>query len=261
MAYYMEENLDMPLSKLLSIIQDRIMNQTTYFGVKALKSPIDYWIYQEIIFETKPDVIIEIGNANGGGTLSLAHLCDLLGKGRVVGLDLSHAAVPEHVKEHPRITLIEGDACHSFEKVKKLISKEESVLVIEDSSHTYDNTLNILRIYSKLVKPGDYLIVEDSICHHGLPVGPKPGPYEAIEKFVDENRSFQIDRDRESFLITWNPKGYLKRIRQEGDNSCIKNSEHLPEIKKITRQSTKEILKLFVPPIVIRIGKRWKFSK
>ena len=85
------------------------------------------------------------------------------------------------------------------------------VLVIEDSSHTYENTLNMLRLYSKFIKLGDYFIVEDSICHHGLSVGPNPGPYEAIETFIRECEGFEIDRDKESFLITWNPKGYLKR--------------------------------------------------
>jgi cephalosporin hydroxylase len=187
------------------------MNQTSYFGVRALKSPMDHWIYQEIIFETRPDVIVEIGNANGGGTLCLAHLCDLLGKGRVIGLDLSHAAVPPQVRQHPRITFIEGDACRSFGRVERMIAKDERVLVIEDSSHTYENTLNVLRTYSVLVKPGNYFIVEDGICHHGLSVGPEPGPYEAIETFVRENPDFAIDRNRESFLITWNPKGYLRR--------------------------------------------------
>jgi len=187
------------------------MTKTTYFGIRTLKSPVDFWIYQEIIFGTKPDVIIEIGNHCGGSTLALAHICDLLDSGRVIGLDISHTYVPEHVKKHPRITFIEGDACQSFGRVRKLISKEENVLVIEDSAHTYDNTLKVLMTYSTFIKPGNYFIVEDSICHHGLSVGPNPGPYEAIETFVNVNSDFEIDRSRESFLITWNPKGYLKR--------------------------------------------------
>lgn len=211
MPSYMEENLDLPLYKALQVIQNRLMNQTTYFGVPARKSPLDYWVYQEIIFNTKPDVIIEIGNKYGGSILALAHICDLLEKGRLIGIDISHEKIPEHVKKHSRITFIQGDACLSFEKVQRLILKNERTLVIEDSSHTYNNTLKILRTYSTLIKPGDYFIVEDGICHHGLSVGPEPGPYEAVEAFVSENSDFEIDRSRESFLITWNPKGYLKR--------------------------------------------------
>ncbi|MHB8139505.1 MAG: CmcI family methyltransferase [Smithellaceae bacterium] len=211
MANYMEELLDMPLRDVLSIIQEGIINKATYFGVGAQKSPMDAWVYQEILYETLPDVIIEIGTAHGGGALFLAHLCDLLGEGRIIGLDLSHKNVPESVKTHPRISLVEGDACQQFEYVEKMILKDERVLIIEDSSHTYDNTLEVLRLYSRLIKPNDYFIVEDSICHHGLVTGPKPGPYEAIETFLTENRDFEIDRTREQFLITWNPKGYLRR--------------------------------------------------
>lgn len=212
MTDYMEENLDMPLRKALAVMQDRIMNQTTYWGVKALKNPLDHWVYQELIYENQPDIIIEIGNASGGSTLSLAHICDLLGRGKIIGIDLSHEGIPDSVKNHRRITFIEGDACQRFIDVAKLIAANDRVLIIEDSSHAYQNTLKVLRTYSVLLKPGDYFIVEDSICHHGLPVGPNPGPYEAIEAFVKENRNFEIDRSRESFLITWNPKGYLRRI-------------------------------------------------
>lgn len=213
MKNYMEERLNMPLSEVLGVIQDRIMEKTTYFGIQTLKSPMDFWVYQEIIFEMRPDVIIEIGNHCGGSTLALAHICDSLNSGRIIGLDISHAKVPELVKKHPRITFIEGDACSSFEKVASLLGRNEKVLVIEDSSHTYDNTLRVLQTYSPLIKLGDYFIVEDSICHHGLEVGPSPGPFEAIEAFVDANSLFEVDRDRESFLITWNPKGYLRRRR------------------------------------------------
>jgi cephalosporin hydroxylase len=208
----MEQQLQIPLSDLLPMIQDRIMSQSTYFGVPTQKHPYDMWVYQEIITATQPDVIIEIGNWRGGGTLLLAHLCDNLGKGRVIGVDISHAHIAPNVRAHPRITLIEGDACAMFASVAALIKPDERVLVIEDSSHTFDNTLNVLNTYAPLVKQGDYFIVEDSICHHGLDIGPNPGPYEAIEAFVATNWDFLFDRSRESFVISWNLKGYLKRV-------------------------------------------------
>jgi cephalosporin hydroxylase len=209
---YMEENLDLPVREVLGIMQSRIMTRTTYFGIRTLKCPADFWVYQELLFETRPDVIVEIGNNWGGSTLALAHLCDHLGKGQVVGCDISHRKVPPLVREHARIRLVEGDACKSFDAVTSDIPTGASVLVIEDSSHTYENTLAVLRLYSPLIQPGGYFIVEDSICHHGVDVGPNPGPYEAIESFLAENERFQVDRSRESFLITWNPKGYLRRI-------------------------------------------------
>ena len=129
----------------------------------------------------------------------------------MIGVDVSHDRVPDRVRKHPRITLIEGDACASFDKVAALIAPKDETLVIEDSSHTCENTLNVLRKYSPLVKAGGYFIVEDGICHHGLEVGPNPGPYEAISLFVAENSAFEVDRSQEAFLITWNPRGFLRR--------------------------------------------------
>jgi cephalosporin hydroxylase len=209
---YLEESLELTLRQLIPVIQHRIMNESAYFGVKTLKSPTDFWVYQEIIYETRPDVIIEIGNYCGGSTLALAHLCDCLGHGRVIGVDLSHANVPESVRRHARITLIEGEAVLSFDRVAGLIELEDKVLVIEDSSHTYEHTLQALNTYSQLVKPGGYFIVEDGICHHGLDGGPFPGPFEAVETFASLRADFVIDRSREAFLLTWNPKGYLRKI-------------------------------------------------
>lgn len=211
MSHFLENSLDLPLKELLPIIQDRISHQTTYFGIETLKSPIDYWVYQEIIYEQQPDVILEIGNHCGGSALALAHLCDLLGHGRVIGVDISHQNLAESAIAHPRIKFIEGDACLVFDEVQALIEANDSVLIIEDSSHTYENTLNVLTTYAQFIPPGGYFIVEDGICHHGLEIGPNPGPYEAIETFIEQNHDFEIDRSRESFLITWNPKGYLRR--------------------------------------------------
>jgi cephalosporin hydroxylase len=95
-----------------------------------------------------------------------------------------------------------------------MVGGDANVMVIEDSAHTFENTLEVLRVFSALIKPGGYFIVEDGICHHGLDVGPNPGPYEAVEAFLAENNAFETDRSRESFFITWNPKGYLRRRPQ-----------------------------------------------
>jgi cephalosporin hydroxylase len=208
---YMEHNLATPLRDVLAAMQQRIVGESTYFGVPTQKSPTDFWVYQELIHQQRPDVIVEIGNFRGGSALSLAHLCDNLGHGRVIGVDIDQRQIPEIVRKHPRITLIEGDAQAKFETVRAAIQPGERVLVIEDSSHTYENTLGVLRLYSALVPPGGWLIVEDSICHHGLDLGPRPGPYEAIDAFVAGDPRFEIDRSKEAYLVTWNPKGYLRR--------------------------------------------------
>ena len=214
----MEDSLDMPLKMVLEILQRRSLTETTYFGIKTVKNPLDFWIYREIIFEQKPDIIIEIGSFSGGTALALAHICDNIGHGNIISLDISHSMVPGIVMDHPRILLIEGDACQSFNEVKGWISHNHNVLIIEDSAHTFDNTLKMLNTYSPLIRPGGYFIVEDTICHHGLDTGPDPGPYEAVKAFLEINRDFESDRSRESFLITWNPKGYLRRKTHEPDN-------------------------------------------
>jgi cephalosporin hydroxylase len=208
----LEDALDLPVAQLLVRMQQSIMSHTTYFGVRAYKNPLDAWIYQEMIAAHRPDVIVEVGNRFGGGTLYLAHLCDLLGHGRVIGVDVRHADVAEVVRRHPRITLLEGDAVARFADVQALCRGSERTMVIEDSSHTFDNTLAVLRTYSALLAVGDHFVIEDTICHHGLAVGPNPGPYEAVQAFLAENPRFAADRGRERFLVTWNPSGFLTRI-------------------------------------------------
>ncbi len=210
MPRHLEENLKTPLQDILRTMQKRIVNKTSYLGIHTCKSPLDMWVYQEIIYEVQPDVIIEIGCGRGGGTLYLANLCDSINQGRVLGIDIE---IHKHkrVVDHPRIKLLQGDANLLFDKVSELVFNCKKVLIIEDSSHTCENTLSLLRLYSPLVSLGSYFIVEDSNCYHGVNTGPYPGPYEAIEVFLKENDQFECDRERESFLITWNPKGYLRR--------------------------------------------------
>ena len=210
---FIEEAENLPLSDVLPVIQKRIMHETFYFGVKTLKNPFDFWVYQELIYQQQPDVIIEIGNNWGGSTLAIAHLLDNVNKGQLIAVDISHEKIAEKVRNHPRIVLIEGDAIESYGVVKDLIKNEDNVMIIEDSAHTYKNTLAVLENYSSLIPVGGYFIVEDSICHHGLSVGPSPGPYEAITDFLSKRDNFIADRSKESFLITWNPKGFLRRTK------------------------------------------------
>ena len=208
----MEEALDWPLARVLPVMQKRIMEECRYHGIPTMKNPLDFWVYQEIIWETRPDFIIEVGNLYGGSTLALAHICDAVGAGQVIGVDTNHANIHKFVKAHPRIGLITGDACQVVPQVKGRLSAARSVLIIDDSVHSYEHTLNVLQAYAEFVTVDNYFIVEDGICHHGLDVGPKPGPYEAVDAFIRANRNFIVDRKKENFGITWNPKGYLKRI-------------------------------------------------
>ncbi len=263
MARHIEDSLDMTLREAIPIMQEEITQHTTWFGARALKNPLDAWVFQEILCETRPDVVVEIGTMFGGSTLYLAHLMDLMGRGRIIAMDVSHAQANDAVRRHPRVTLVEGDARSGFDAVRKAIAPEERVLVIEDSSHTFENTLTLLRLYSTLVKPGDYFIVEDGICRHGLSLGPNPGPFEAVEAFLSENSDFECDRTRERFLLTWNPKGYLRRTKLTAGIQPPPPASALapvpepapppaaPAPEPAPPSRLRSTLKLFIPPIAL----------
>lgn len=211
--YYIDEIRNRKFKKIIEQFQDSIINETTYFGVKTQKNPIDYWIYQEIIFSQKPDFIIEIGNLFGGSTLALAHICDNLNHGQIIGIDIDHSHIQDTVKKHNRIQFLTGDATALVKEVESITENSKNILIIEDSSHTFDNTLKVLELYSHLIPLGGYFIIEDTICHHGLNVGPDPGPYEAVEEFLKNRKDFESDRSKERFTVSWNPNGFLRRIK------------------------------------------------
>ena len=204
-----ENELSMPLKQYIQKLQSRILNKSTYFGVATRKMPMDMWIFQEIIFERKPDVIIEIGAFVGGSSLALAHIMELMDHGRVIAMDVN---LSPYRALHSRITYLQGDGLALFPQVKASIKPEERIMVIEDSSHHAENTYRLLNVYGQLIKVGDYFIVEDTLARHGLDDGPCPGPWEGVERFLAENKSFESDRSREDFLLTWNPRGYLRRV-------------------------------------------------
>ena len=190
----------------------RAWAKTFWFGVPTLKCPLDMWIYQEIIYDLKPDVIIECGTAQGGSALFLASLSHLLGHGKVITIDIEDR---EGRPELERISYVRGSSTSEeiVEKVKSFIKDEDKVMVILDSDHTREHVLNELRMYSSFVTKGSYLIVEDTNLN-GHPVVPDfgPGPMEAIEEFLKENKNFVVDRDKEHHYLTFNPKGFLRKI-------------------------------------------------
>lgn len=189
--------------------------QQTWFGKITIKNPLDCWIQQEIIFRTKPDIIIELGVAFGGTSLFYAHILDLMKKeGKVIGIDVNIDQVED--VNHPKIEFIKGS---SIDKnlVEKLYErfKDKNVTVIADSNHEKNHVLQELRLYSKFIKQGFYFVVEDGIFSflNLFPV-PMDGPYEAVEEFLSENDSFVVDKKfAERYLITHCPNGYLRRIK------------------------------------------------
>jgi cephalosporin hydroxylase len=185
---------------------------TTWFGVPALKCPSDLWIYQELIHELAPDLIVETGTADGGSGLFLATLCEAKGNGEVVSVDIE--VRPER-PSHRRLTYVTGSSTDPaiIERLAERASGARTVLVLLDSDHSHDHVLAELRAYARLVTPGSYLVVEDTNIN-GHPVYEHfgPGPMEAVEDFLKDNDAFAVDRSREKFLLTFNPGGWLRRI-------------------------------------------------
>ena len=188
-----------------------LFTTTTWLGVPTYKCPTDVWVYQEILYRTKPDVILETGVFHGGSTLYLASLCDLLGHGQVVACDISLGKVFPQVISHPRIQLFESSSVDlQFIEKLKTMCEGKRVMVILDSDHTEKHVSEELRLYSQLVTPGCYLICEDTNVN-GHPSFPTfgPGPYEAVQKFLSETKGWKVDRECERLLVTFNPSGYL----------------------------------------------------
>jgi cephalosporin hydroxylase len=197
--------------KLYYNSEKRTWRNTFFLGTPAQKCPLDLWVYQEIMWELRPDLILECGTAGGGSALYLASMCDLIGCGKVISIDINH----EYGRPiHPRITYLLGSSVDDeiVSKVRYEAAGNKTVLVILDSDHTKDHVLKELETYSKFVSPNSYIIVEDTNIN-GNPVYDDfgPGPMEAVDEFLTKNANFIVDIEREKFFMTFNPKGYLKR--------------------------------------------------
>jgi cephalosporin hydroxylase len=185
--------------------------RATWLGAQALKNPLDLWVYQEIVVETRPELIVETGTYRGGSALFLASVCDLVGMGEVVSVDVEPAR--DDYPVHPRITYLAGRSSTDPGVVADVAERAAGrpILVVLDSDHSQAHVEAELAAYAPLVPVGCYLIVEDSnigLIREDL----LPGPLQAVEAFLSRTDDFEIDREREKFLITFNPSGYLRRV-------------------------------------------------
>ncbi len=193
------------------------LHSVDWMGIPTRKVITDMWIYQEIIFETKPDLIIEIGSWYGGSTLFLAQMEELLGHGEVLSIDVSH---DNFMVEHPRIQKITGDCSDPsvLERVRQLVENKK-VMVIHDGDHTAAAVERDLRLYANFVSPGFYLIIEDGLVDLLSPnysklgnAYPEGGPLKASRRVYEDMKDrFEIDMRRERFVLTTNPQGYWRR--------------------------------------------------
>ncbi|MEO6329141.1 MAG: cephalosporin hydroxylase family protein [Ginsengibacter sp.] len=201
----------------------------SWMGRPIIQYPQDMIAMQEIIWNIKPDLIIETGIAHGGSLIYYASLLELIGKGEVLGIDID---IREHnrleIEKHPmykRIKMIQGSSIDPaiVAEVELHTKGKQTILVTLDSNHTHDHVLAELKMYSPFVSVNSYIVVYDTIVEK-LPENYLPGharawaigdnPWTALNSFLKDNNGFEIDRCiNNKLLISVAPDGYLKRVK------------------------------------------------
>ena len=185
---------------------------------------------QEVIYDIKPDVIVETGVAHGGSLIFYASLCTAIGKGRVIGIDIeirphNRKAIEEH-RLSPLISLVEGSSVDDkvVQSVTERIGHAETVLVLLDSNHLKDHVLAELEAYASLVSPGSYIVACDGIMQQvvGAPRTEDDwswnNPISAVNEFIAEHPEFEIVEPAWPFnegkitqRVTYWPKAFLRK--------------------------------------------------
>jgi cephalosporin hydroxylase len=183
-----------------------LYTQLTWLGVGILKCPADLLIYQEILWKTQPDIIVECGVFYGGSSLFLASICDLIGKGTVLGIDISLKYLSPRARQHPRLEFWEGSSTDPaiFQAVAQRCQGKKTMVIL-DSDHSEPHVLKELQLYSDIVSDDCYLICEDTnVNGHPVLADHGPGPFEAVETFLFQNPECQSDKDCERLLVDCN---------------------------------------------------------
>lgn len=183
-----------------------------WLGYQTQKTPNDLWIYQELLVELNIDTVIETGTRFGGSALFFASVFDLIGNGKVITIDINHQ---DNRPQHHRIKYIQGSSIDpiTIDELEKHISDTARILVVLDSNHTREHVYEECKIYQHYVPIGGYLVVEDTnVNGHPTYQNHGPGPMEGLKDFLGETDRFKSDMARERFLMTCNPKGFLKKI-------------------------------------------------
>lgn len=225
---------------MVASTQPKYSYNFSMLGRPIIQYPQDIVATQELIWEVKPDLIIETGIAHGGSLilsasmLSLLDYCDAIETGqaldprsprrRVLGIDIdirihNRTAIEAHPMAH-RIDMIQGSsiAPEVVAQVRKMAAGYKRIMVILDSNHTHAHVLSELDAYAPLVSSGSYCVVFDTVIED-LPAGMYPdrpwdvgnNPKTAVREFLSRNHDFEVDEDMGAkLLITVAPGGYLR---------------------------------------------------
>ena len=203
--------------------QRKLSYEVTWLGIPIIQLPEDILMVQELVWKNRPDVIVESGVAHGGALILYASLMELLGRGRVIGVDIeirkyNRLAIESHPASR-RITLIEGSSTDmsTLDAVRARIQPGESVMVMLDSNHTRDHVRAELELYAPLVGPGGYIVVFDEVmpmvadAPNGKPSWDLDNPLEAVRDFLATHPDFEVDRSYERLATTYCRSGFLRR--------------------------------------------------
>ena len=200
----------------------------TWMGIPIIQFPEDIVAMQEIIWNVKPDLIIETGIAHGGSILFSASMLELIGgEGEVLGIDID---IREHnrqrIEKHPmsnRVKMISGSSVSedTIQQVMKVAKNKKNILVCLDSNHTHEHVMQELKLYAPLVSIGSYCVVFDTFVEDmpddlfpDRPWSVGDNPKTAVKEFLQVNSNFEIDQSvHNKLLITVAPGGYLKRVK------------------------------------------------
>lgn len=225
---YTQEGLEI-MSRLWvkSAAHHRLMYEPSWLGIPIIQFPEDIVIMQELIWKIKPDVIIETGVAHGGTAIFYASMLELMGKGKVIGIDIDIRKCNEiAIKSHflsKRINLLQGSSVDPaiLEQVRNMIKPTDKVLVTLDSNHTYDHVMKELELYAPLVSKDSYLVVMDGATEwiSDIPAGKKAwkqdNPLRAIKEFLKSNPEWESDPYYTRLMVTASPLGFLHRHSEE----------------------------------------------
>lgn len=221
---YSREGLDL-LSNLWikAAAEHRMMYEPTWLGRPIIQFPTDIVAVQELLWKIRPDLVIETGVAHGGSLVLSASILELIGQGRVLGVDVeirphNRAAIEAHPLKH-RIDLIEGSsiAPDTIAAVRQAASGAKTILVFLDSNHSESHVRQELELYGALVTPGSYLVAHDGAqawvwdIPRGKPEWKDDHPLTAIHAFVASHPEFTIDPFWTRYGITSSPDGWLKK--------------------------------------------------
>jgi cephalosporin hydroxylase len=220
------EAFDKATEALLAIDRHGYAYMWTWLGLPIIQLPADVMATQEVIWATKPDVIIETGVARGGSIIFMASLLEIIGKGKVIGVDIDiRAHNRQSIEAHPlskRCVLIQGSSvgAETLAAVRKEIPPGASVMVVLDSDHSRKHVLAELRAYGPLVTKGCYLVVADTILGHlDEAQAPKSRsqmlskgnePLAALNDYLAETDRFEVDPVVNGKLVmSSSPGGYV----------------------------------------------------